>query len=295
LSISETTFLINEPPTKPEPFYRAGIRFVRRYSSMVSQAVLLGLDITFFVSKLAYNSTVSKESLVALSALGFIGLPYTLDLIRKTTCDALFGYKASNKTVVVLAALRVTELVNNVALMSCNFAASIEGLENEDAAQINLYRSVTPWGESIIALGMGLNLAYMYVNYKTSKVLETKDPVIILDALQSPNAEIYHAASLRFCMDKDTLGVLLEKIRHSEEFEKLMVTVQANLKTEQKVHLAAKFAFSVVGDVMMSVEKYFTPNSIVSASLNLSAAVVYTVISLVKYRREYAQRKNLAQ
>lgn len=293
MSVNEATYLI-PPAVESEPFYQAGIRFCRRYSSMISQGVLLGLDITFFISKLAYNSVVSKESLVALSALGFVGLPYNLDLIRKTTVDAHFGYKAHNKTVVVLASLKVVELVNNLALLGCNFAAAIEGLENEDAAQSNLYRSVTAWGESIIALGMGLNLAYMYVNYKTTKVLEVKDPAQILEAFQAPNEEIYHAAALRFCMDKDTLGVLLEKIHLSDEHENRMKIVRANLKTEQKVHLAAKFVFSVLGDVMMGVAKYFTPNSIVSAAMNLTAGILYTVISVVRYQREYFQRKKLA-
>lgn len=291
MSISERTPLINEHVVK-EPCWAAPVRATRRYSGMVSQALLLGLDTTFFVSKVAYESTVSKESLVALSALGFIGLPYTVDLIRKTACDAHFGYKASNRIVAILAALRVIELMSNLGLMFCNFAAAVEGVQNEDEAQANIYKSITSFGEAIIVLGMGLNLAFMYVNYRTNKVLTKTDPQLVLEALESPNIEIYNAASLRFCMDKDTLGVLLTKIK-VKEYEGLMNIVLANLKTEQKVHLAAKFGFSLLGDGMMAVEKYYTPNSVVSASLNLTAAVAFTVVSLIRYRLEYRQRSKI--
>jgi hypothetical protein len=291
--MNETTLLINHAPVEQA---QVRLKFIRRYSSLINQVTIFALDCFFFVGKLQPDlaPTLSQGALVALSATGFISLPYNIDLIRKSAVDCHFGYRAQNYAASTLGGLRVLEVSSNLALLMINFGASVAGATGNGAIQTQIYQSVTAWGIAAIVLGTMLNLSFLFVVKKTQKILEETDPESLFQAFTPEGECRYQAAMVRLSMDKDTLGVLMSKAKDACDHQSLQKLVHANLKTEFKSHWIAKLTLGLVGDALMAVEKYYTPNSLVTASINLGTGTVFTGITLIRYTNEYKQRQRIA-
>ena len=105
-------------------------------------------------------------------------------------------------------------------------------------------------------------------------------------------------ANLRFCMDKDTLWHLIDKLEKipDEDEEKLYAALKIlkqNIETQYKVTLGGRLALVVIGDVLQVVEKIYTPDSLVSATINLTVSVGYAGKIVVEKGLEYCQRKQM--
>lgn len=288
----------------------------RRFTRLASQGLLLALDGLFFAGKVTDSipKAITNASLILLSCIPFISMPYSIDYIRKSVKDATFGYRSDNKAVFIIAAAKAIELISTIGLATGGIAGSIEGMAGYDQAQALTYRWMTPWGIATIALSMGTTLAYMYMNHQALKLLTSEGieqyayPVIAAfheesgDIPQEVNPGVipnkFLASQIRLCMDKDTLEELLENLKKipaedSETRKRLMQIVEDNIQTQQKINLGGQLILFLVGDVLMVVQKYFTPNSLVSASISFGMGGLYTIKIGAETFKEIWQRKRI--
>lgn len=276
----------------------------RRFSRLAGQGCLLGLDAVFFAGKMwsGVPAILTKTALTLLSGVGFISMPYTLDFMVKSCKDAIFGYRGGNYTVMLIAAAKVAELVSTVGLIVSSFAASVEGMRNETSIQDSLYKMMTPLGEATLALGIGLTVVYMYMNHRALKILEAGDLTdhrSLIDSLTGQSDADASAAVIRLSMDKDTLEHLLQLSKGLPQGdlnakEELVKILEKNIKTQQVINLGGQCVLFIIGDILLAVEKWYTPNSLVSASINLGMASIYTAKILVENLREVDQRHQIS-
>lgn len=282
----------------------------RRFSLMASQAMVFALDVIFLAGKASDKipEWVTKGALTALSTVGLVALPYNVDLIRKNIQDAIFSFGADHKILLGLASAHALELTSNCGLVLTGLAAAIEGsLKNEDI-QKQIYQVMTPWGIATLAIGLGITISYLAVNHFVLKKFreefnESADGVVaafVDPERQDSEPNPYLAAQVRFCMDKDTLAHFLEQLKEMppgniEDKRELMRVVIANIETQQKISLGGQLGLTLLGYILMAVEKYYTPNSLVSASINLSVASLYAIKQAVETLREVYQRHRISQ
>jgi len=268
----------------------------RRFSRLAGQGLILALDTIFLAGKITQKvpEVVTKATLVALSGVGFVSLPYTLDLVRKTIHDALFGYRADNRLVMLLATAKVIELVSNLGLLALGAVASVEGLKGNNQTQTNIYDVMIPWGEATIGLSISMMLAYMLMNYKALKELTEERTAELISGFQDENGNL--ASLVRFSMDKDTLEHFLNKLAEipEEEHQELVKVLIENIEVQQRINTGGQLVLVVGGYILMGVEKYYTPNSIESAGINVGVAGAYALKVLVETLQEVWQRHRIS-
>lgn len=306
-------------PDSPQPsIVRSSLCWLgikcRRFTPLIQQAGILGLDAVFFAGKVSskVSNTVTQSALTALNFMGFVSLPYVGHLILKTARDIRLGYKTENHTVVWMASLKLIELVNNLALLTFSFTAATKGMLGDEDTQNKMYVWMQPWGYAGISLSFLNYLTYLYRDTKTLNSIrairllaedeQSSYCVQIINTIAEIKIEnsqqAYLAAQIRFCMDKDTLGHLLTKVKllkgeNSRTKKEWVGVIQQNIETQLKVNLGPGLGLFIFGEGLLVVEKYYTPNSLVSASINLGAASAYTIKILIENLREVSQRHSI--
>lgn len=292
-----------------------------RFSRLTGQCLLFSLNATRFAGMICKKipAIVTNSALTALNGVGFVFVPYNVDLVVKLFKDAYHGRESGYYTVTVLASLKGLEVLSNLGLVMAGFGASIEGLNGNDEEQKTIYRWMTPIGEASLVLGMGLTAAYMVMNHialrRLKEVLATgQAPQVIKGFLTSqnlsPETEEQNsliinpdkpmASLLRFCLDKDTLNQFLKEIvrvdvEDVECQESMLEVVRSNIETQQRINLGGQVVLIIIGDVLLAVEKYYTPTSFVSASINLGVSGAYTLKIIVETLREVGQRSSMTR
>lgn len=295
----------NEPVVANNGWFSWANVKVRRFSQCLGQAFLYATNVAFFAGHVSNKvpKSVTKTSLLILSGIGFVPLPFTTHLLIKTGKDSLFAIKNKNLLVLFLSALRIMETVSNLALMSTSFAASILGMQGKEKQQADLYQNMIVWGETTIGVSIFLTVADMGVDFLVLRMLK-KDPPqpgihYTVDALGGCVVEAptgYIASMIRFSMDKDTLDKLLNTIKTELNEEKrieLFNTVRSNIQLQQNVDLGGNLFITILNYVLMAIERKYTPNSLVSASLTLGTSTVASLRIAVETIREVKQRNRM--
>jgi hypothetical protein len=104
------------------------------------------------------------------------------------------------------------------------------------------------------------------------------------------------AANIRLCMDKDTLARFIELIKqtssdNTEVNSNIFDLIKQNLHTQLTSNLGAKLILIVLGSVLLGVERYYTPNSVVSVGINTALSAGWAFQSLKEKYTESKQRK----
>lgn len=272
--------LIREEPYSP--LFPLSFRFVRRYSPVVQQAALVGLNTFFFISKLDKDipDRLSQSTLALLSGMGLISAPYTLDLAYKCAQDFHFARRNKSPFIALLSFFRVVNQLNTVALIILNLTASLFGAFGDETTENALFERMIPWSEGLLLLGMCLLVTDIVIAKKAK------------DAVENPELDLRaRAALIRSSMDKDTLW----QLQSLEDFsiEKGSEVIVRNLDTQLKITHGGRALLTTVGFLLLAVEKWATPNSAISGGINTATALLWSVqISLEKWR-EMRQRHDL--
>lgn len=277
----------------------------RRFSRLTSQVCILALDLVFAVGKLVSSTpaTVTQSALTLLSYIGVVSLPYNLHLLVKTSCDIKKAYQWNHRWVLIVSLSKNITLISNIALTLIGCAASTVGLLGNYHLQTRIYNATIIWGMTSVALGTVNTLVSMLMNrhllgYLSTATHEQKSPILeaLTGALPS-NFAPKEAAEVRFCMDKDTLEkVILESSStdlNSSQKAHILSIIQDNIHVQQRLNMGPQLALTLAGDGLLMIEKWYTPNSIESAFINLSVASVYTAFTLMETSREVIQRNRL--
>lgn len=263
-------------------------QFSRRYSIVATQVGILALDTVFLISKAEEDSPekMGEIALILLSSMGILSLHYTADWIWKSVQDAKFALKMANKEIACLSTFKVVQNTSDGALVLGNFYAAMQGVTGHPDEQTAAYQNMILWGEISLASGLGLVLLSLYATYRTNKQLneEVDDPKT--------------AANIRFCMDKDTLWHLIQKLQNlkeeeQQELENILEIVKKNIDTQLKVTMGGQLVLVVAGYVLQAIEKAYTPNSLVSAAIGFSVATAYAIRMCAEKAIEYVQRGKL--
>lgn len=268
------------PPVRA--WSRQVVQTTCRYSRALSQSALFALDSAFFFTKVTDNSSLSKPMLLLLNVAGLTGIPYSVDYAVKSVRDILFSWEAKNLATTVTAALKGLEILSNTGLQFTAFAAAIQQTST-------LYGVTSPWGEATLVLSVLITLGFAYQNRQALQKVDVNS-VEILEALQHRRPPTFDSALIHLLMDKDTLAELQRNNPRQELYEKVVVT---NLKTQYNVKLKGQLGLLALGYVLRAIESYYTPDSLVTASINLGVSSVYTFITGLETFQEILQRREL--
>lgn len=273
-------------------YLKSSWRVSRRYSVVASEVCLLALNTLFLICKADEKipKKVGETTLTLLSTIGIISLHYSLDVVWKTIQDTHYAVKVSNWPIAFLGTAKVLQQVSNAAMTTASFIAAVQGVRGDVKAQMRDYHDMTVWGEVTIASGVLLTLASLIVSYRTLKKIKEN----------SQDLEESFLANVRYCMDKDTLWHLIDKLKTvgGDDCEKLKDAheiVKMNISTQLKVTLGGRLVLIFFGDVLQVVEKIYTPNSLVSAGINCVVSLAYTTKIVIEKGFEYSQRGSLDQ
>lgn len=283
------------------------IQITRRYSRLIEQLCVIALDTLFFSGKVSSKipQKVTQTTLLLLSGVGLLAIPFSVHYVIKSSKDFIFSCGARHRLVMVLSAAKTVEVATNLGLVVGGFSAALAGVEGAPRFQSGLYRGMVPIGEAVLALGVILLLSFMWMDRRVIRSLaperlEESRPHQLRIAFVGSASDISRdvrkqAAEIRLCMDKDTLQELIDKLRYSEGREaELFQVVRSNVITQQRMNFGGHLVLIIAGYILMAVEKYFTPNSLVSASINLGISSLYTLKVVVETAREVQQRKKIS-
>ncbi len=297
---------VNE--SESSSFFTSVAEKCKRYSLLAGQVCILALDILFFIGKVSDNlpKAITRGSLLALSSVGLISLPYTIDFILKTKKAAEFAFEAKNYVVMGISSLRVIELISNVGLLAASFFASLVGFLGDESLQMSIYYIAAPWGYATLVLSIFLLISYLYLDYVAINELKGDQFNVKADGIvggliakkkqwRNIPANPYLAAHIRACMDKDTFSLFKKQLKKLDEDDvakrrEIVKIAYENIVTQQQINLGGQVALNFLGYTLSGVQKYYTPNSIVSASINLVMASLYSIKLGVETVREIYQR-----
>lgn len=282
-------------------YWKTAIRFTRRYSIVVSEVTLLALNILFLIGK--EDERLPKEFsatlLTALSTFGVLSLPYSMDTIWKALQDTRFSFLAKSPLVCIAAGCKTLQSAVNVALTIGNFAAAIEGQMGLTHTQLKLYEEMIPWGEGSLATGLAITIIWLlmsqYAHRSLGRHLEAEEADAIAATLMETAHEPHpSAASIRFCMDKDTLWEMVNQLKENpSKAAEILTIAKDNLQTQVRVTFGGRLLLVIGGDILMAIEKAYTPNSLVSAAINCGVSVVYAIKICIEKGLEIAQRRKM--
>lgn len=281
-------------------------RKCRRFSRLFGLICILLLDFIGYVNQISDKvpQGLYVSSLTLISAVGLISLPFTLHYIHKTAVDFMFGLRASHIFVTILSVGKLVELVGILVLTIGSFAAESAAQFGHAGVQAVLYEYMTPLGEAAIILGIALLISYLWMD---QRVINALDPQVftvetektIIKAFQDPKSKenISLASEIRLCMDKDTLEHFLNTFQqigsHSSARNQIFDVVRDNVIVQQKIALRGELLLVIAGYFCLGFQNYYTPNPIVSASMDLVLGSAYTIKVLIETIREVMQRKRM--
>jgi hypothetical protein len=281
-------------------------RKCRRFSRLFGLICVLCLDFICFAGEVSENvpASLTGGTLTLLSIVGLISLPFTLHYIQKATVDLRFGFKASHAAVMLLSVGKLVELVCILTLVIGGFAAETAGQLGNADLQALLYEWMTPLGEGAVILGVILLIIYLYMDQRVINALdpkvfsiETEQKIIRAFRNQQESQDMFLAAEVRLCMDKDTLEHFLNTLKHVDSHttaqNEIFKVVRDNITTQQKIALRGELLIIIAGYFCMGFQKYYTPNTLLSASIDLVLGSAYTIKVLIETIREVLQRKKM--
>lgn len=259
------------------------------------QVATLALDTIYLAGKLTTKIPVyiTKSALLGLSFTGLLSIQFQGSLIQKTFSDTKHGYKTGQKLIMVTSAIKTSYVTIGVLLTNANLAAAIAGLCGKDTLQMEIYKTMIPMGEATIGMQALLELVGLYLFRKILKQKKLDEEAFEKAlAYLDPHKAGWNklASEIRFCMDKDTLNDLINNF--SEQRTPIQATYTAeNIELRQRFALKGGILLSLIGYTLMGVEKYYTPNSIESAVINESVALLYALNVAIQLWREVPQRQ----
>lgn len=257
----------------------------RRYSHLVSQTITLALDIIFFVGKLSNRvpRVVTNGAFTCLNFMSVIALPYIVDLIKKSAIDVSLCYRSRNDVICALTALRTAKLMSDAGLILAGFAAAVVGMKGNEKGQQAIYKVTNPWGKITMAVSIALTVYYLFLSRSVlNKLRETSAEAIItaFEDIENPDSLMVQS---HVCMDKDALADFFTRLKNDsnckEELKELLVK---SIEKYHRIKLGGDIFLKVLGYIFLSIQKFYPPNSLVSASINLGFGTAYTVKRFVE-------------
>lgn len=282
----------------------------RKFSPLVMQGGIIALDGLFLLGKVttALPARVTQGALVALSSVGVLSVPYNADFLWKLCRDTLCGLRSKNYLVALMASAKALETFGNMTLVGGGLVASGEGLCGRQEQEGDLYEAMVPVGEGLLALTVLLEVCYFVATrHALGSLREGRyhSAEQLLRAMDDGGAadDAQRAALLRACMDKDTLRQLLRDrqdivdnaTQPAAQAEALLAIVADNLDTELKYKQGGSLLLLGAGYGAMALEKYFTPNSVEAAAINLGMALANGGVLLRETLKEVRQRQAISQ
>lgn len=286
----------------------------RRYSRVAGQTLIVGVNAVFFAGKLtpqAVPSFVTRTALLSLNGISLVFIPYTADLFLKVMSDAYQGKKMGAYGVALLTSFKALELFSSLGLIVAGFIAAAAGWAQRNEIQKDIYKGMVPIGELALILGIILNIAYIFLNRATLKKMEVllkpQSEEIEMESLtlsQSPLQEFYaqgllnspFGCQIKACMDKDTFYQLYAQMEALSlddllALKEVLEVIKKNIETQQ-INFGGQLALILLAEPLMALEKY-KPNSLLSASINLTVSSAYLLKYLIETLREIWQRQRL--
>jgi hypothetical protein len=293
--------IASEKAKKRWSLFGASNTAARRYSIVATEVGILAGDIIYLLSKLHpdWSPKVGEYTLTALSFVGVVGLHYHLDLLWKTTQDCRFSKRIGNKKIMLLATARSLHLASQASLTIGNFVGAIQGDTHHPSGQAETYKDETVWGIVSIATGIFLTATYLYVTHRTLKraeALNAAEKQAVLLSLASGEGDPF-AADIRFCMDKDTLWDIEEKMPRlvDASVDRTMDLVKRDLNSQRVATHGGRLTLALLGDAAMMVEKKYTPTSLESAWINVIAGTAYAAKICIEKGWQWWVRRQVNQ
>lgn len=277
--------------------------FLRRYSDTLQKSANLLFDVLFLTAKSSakVSAQLGKISFIALNSLGVLASVYTVDQTRKYAEDAKIAWRSKHPTLFTLALSNVIQGFADLSMLGVGTAAALEGLLNQEDKQALLYQRTKYVSLALVITGFICNLVNFLVIRQTDQALqklEDEQQIELIRELTHHQMSL-EANQLRFTMDKDTLQKTLQTIRQTESddlpaWQKIFEIARQNCHTQRTITFNSRIALMGVGLLLISAgKKWFSPNSLYAAIVNLSISGGWAVQSLREKWNEYQQRAQL--
>ncbi len=299
-------------------------QFSRRYSLTVQKLAQVGLNFVFLVGRAASRERLSQVSLTISNTLSVYSLSYFTDYLRKEWQDAQFSYKLALPKMAALSLFNFAQMANDILMTITASVAAGAGLMGNEELQNDIYDGMRSWGYTSLACMMGALAINIFVTSRLHNKFqqrdflwrEQKDICYLLKGKSSepplfegldvkpgifaglkihaqpltPAQQKQIAAEIRFCMDKDNLWPLLEKMQESEKHAELFSIIKENIATQMNTNLKPKVALSLIGFIILLIEYRYTVNSTITRLINLLISFGTAYYAVKENWQEYQQR-----
>lgn len=224
-----------------------------RYSDLVFNIKIVALN-TLYLGGLLFKSIprlIPNSTLVILSYTGVEWLPYPLHLLYKVSYDAWLAGQANMLFVAAVTALKAFVTFLDISLTISNFAAALTGLVGYAGLQAAMYSWMLPVSWASLVLGIVVRLAYIELKKRALKEV-------------SDSADFRMTPLVRAALNKDDNLKGMERGDPTET----RILVRNMLAERIAYDTTVDLGMNGLGNVLLVVQKFFKPNSIVNASIN---------------------------
>ena len=252
-------------------------RTIKRYSIITSSIMVVALNALFLYSKLDSSAplALSRWALLGLSFVGLQALPYWIHFAQKLYGDTKAAVIDCQLGLAFLTGLKGLYILSSIGLLVAGAWATYLGIHGDLQGQTDWYHAMVPVGLVSLGVNVVLLFAYMALNIKAISELEQQD-------------EFKWTPLIRSVVDKDTLE---EVLKHESTMTKEIIL--SNLTTQLKYVQGADLCLQMLGSGLQGVEIWCTPDSIVTASINLGVSVLWLAKLGCEKSQEILQRRAL--
>ncbi len=299
-------------------------QFSRRYSLTVQKLAQVGLNCIFLAGRAASQERLSQVSLAISNSLSVYSLSYFTDYLRKEWQDAQFSCKLALPKMAALSLFNFAQMANDILMTITASVAAGLGLAGHEELQNDIYGGMRSWGYASLACMMGALAINIVVTNRLHNKFQRRDFLwkeqkdiccLLKGKLPEPplfeglavkqgifaglqvhtktltTVEIQQiAAEIRFCMDKDNLFPLLEKMQECKKYADLFSIVKENIATQMNTNLKPKVALSLIGFIILLIEYRYTVNATITRLLNLLISGCTAYYAVKENWQEYQQR-----
>lgn len=224
-----------------------------RYSDLVFNIKIVALN-TLYLGGLLFKNIprlIPNSTLVILSYTGVEWLPYPLHMLYKVSHDALLAGQAKMLFVAAATSLKALVTFLDISLTLGNFAAALTGFVGYAGMQATMYSCMLPVSWASLVLGIVVRLAYIELKKRALK--EVND-----------SSEFQMTPLVRAALNKDDnfkgLGL--------GDKTETRVLIRNLLEERISYDTTVDLGMNGLGNVLLVVQKFFKPNSIVNATIN---------------------------
>lgn len=254
--------------------------FLRRYSDAMRYTANFAFDVLFLASKVSpqVSERVGQASLIGLNALSLLSLTNSVDLTLKYCRDWRCSQKTKQHRIGALALGNVAQNLADFSMMGIGIAAAVQGYLGNETRQTELYQNSKYVSMATVLTAFAISCLTFWQVKQTNKMLQEltheETQLRLAQHMTTPGENVPQVSAIRFCMEKDTLKKLLEKLpkispENLTSWQKVFAVMRKNVLTQRMVTYNSRVTLDTIGLILLLAQKYYTPNSIQTPILNL--------------------------